>query len=63
MIALLMFLLGSYVGVAAFAVYAETVADDEPLWPAVGRTLAWPWAVLMEYRAYRAYRNHPTGDA
>ena len=62
MIPFLTFLLGVYVGVAAFAVYAETVADSQPLWPAVGRALLWPWAVIQAAREARTYRKLPTGD-
>jgi hypothetical protein len=62
MIALLMFLLGAYVGVAAFATYAQVITEDEPWWAALGLALQWPWVVAQEFRAARAYRHHPTGD-
>lgn len=62
MIPLAMFLLGIYTGIVAFAVYAETVADNQPFWPALGRALLWPWAVIQATREARAYRKTPTGD-
>lgn len=59
---LLGLLLGAYSGVTAFATYAQVVTEDEPLWASLWLAASWPITVYREWRTYRAYRAHPTGD-